>query len=255
MPDKPQPIWAYTEGLSDDIYRSQGIGECTGVQSLDFKEADTIARTNLSRMLAARIESEVLLTETYSGGTGQRGRGHTTGQVTSRQSTENLLEYSAIYDHWIDPDACTVHSAVKVSRQDIATAFRKQQEAFNAQLRNQEFMIVTQGRYGDVMHQGIAQMFSEAGINKLTLKRNKNTFLFKTRVTNNELLNNGKLVRVSIGLNIETPDGRIFWSQQVRGKGVSFGAVGRQKLTLMAVRNACENVITALRKILHHSVK
>ena len=74
----------------------------------------------------------------------------------------------------------------------------------------------------------------------------------KSRMTSNELLNNGKLVRVSIGLNIETPDGRMFWSQQVRGKGVSFSAVNRQRLTLMAVWDACGNVITALRKILHH---
>ena len=83
MPDKPQPEWAHTEGLSDDFYHSHGIGECTGIQKLDFKEADIIARTNLSRMLAAKIESEVKMTEKFSDKTNQRGEGHTTGQVTS----------------------------------------------------------------------------------------------------------------------------------------------------------------------------
>lgn len=256
MPSKPQPDWVLTESTASGVYKSQGIGQCTGLQSLDIEEADITARANLGRMLSSQIESEVLLVRTDLG----EGTGKSEGKISSRQSSAIALEHSVIYDHWVGPISCTIHSAVRVSQADIQAALKKQEREINAALRNQVFSVNTQGAYSDVLHRSILQMLSDAGITKVRLTSNadgyqSDAFIFKAEVTDQEWLNNGRLARVNVNLYIEAPDGSVIWIYQTTGKGMSYSTRDRNYLVKLAIKQAGQNASQPFQQALSKNVR
>lgn len=251
MSEKPQPDWVFVENTSGSEYKSQGISECSGLQTLDFKEADLNARANLSRMLESSVESEVVLQrDDYGNGTGK-----SSGLITSSQNTKMLLRKSSIYDRWIDLKACTIHSAVKISKADIQLALKQEKEKYNKALRNQRFVIVTNGEYKSELTLAMAEMLSQSGVTKLLKSPVENTYKLNAALENVDVLNNGLLVRVSIGLNVQTPEGSIVWSKLISGKGLSFGQSDQSQLTRVAIQQAGKNAKTVFEQMLDQNEK
>lgn len=237
LPARPRPSWVETESSSATAYLSHGVSECTGIQSMDFEEADISARSNLGHLISSHVESETVLIQEDAG----YGAGSSRGKVTSKQSTDSLLEKSIIYDRWLDSDSCVLYSAVKISQANIQDTIKRIELEHHNKLVNQRFLVRTEGEYNQKLAERMRQLLIDSGVKRVAVLADASTYILHGVVVNHELLNQNKLAKVTVRLEIINPQKDLIWTHQVVGKGVSFGGVSKEKLLNKAIEQAIED--------------
>lgn len=246
LPERPRPGWAGVDGSSVATYLSHGISECTGIQSMDFEEADASARSNLGRVLSTHVESEVvLIREDFGGAGGSRGK------ITSKQSTDSLLEKSTIYDRWLDRGSCVLYSAVRISRADIQATIKRIELERQNKLVNQSFLVKTEGEYSNKLAEKMQQLLIDSGVRNVTESASKNTYTLYGTVASKELIKQGRLAKVTIQLKIIDPKKNFIWMHQAVGKGVSFSAASKEQLFNKALVQAIDNMAASITEVFH----
>jgi len=218
-------------------YLSHGISECTGIQSMDFEEADTSARINLSHLISSHVESETVLIQDDFGG----GAGSSRGTVTSKQSTDSLLEKSVIYDRWLDSKSCVLYSAVKISQVNIQDTIKRIELDRQNKLVNQRFLVRAKGEYNHKLTERMQQLLIDSGVKRVTTLADATTYILHGVVASHEFLDQNKLVKVTVQLKIFNPQKDLIWAHQVVGKGVSFGGVSKDNLLNKAIKQAVDD--------------
>lgn len=246
LPVQSRPSWLGGESSTAKDYLSNGLTECTGIQSMDFEEADISARTNLSHLISSHVENEVVLIQEDFGG----GAGSNSGKVISKQSTNSLLEKSVIYDRWVDGDSCVVYSAVKVSQANIQETIKRIEAERNNKLLNQRFLVQAKGKYNSKLAERMQQLLVDSGVKKVAKTTGTKTYILNGVVASHEYLNQYKVAKVTVQLEIISPQKDLIWSQQVVGKGVSFGDTSKNTLLNKAIEHAVDNSKISIAEIL-----
>lgn len=215
---QPRPTWVDTEGLRNQVYYSQGIAQCTGLKTIDVKEASVNARGNLSRMLETQVQTEILLIR--EGNTATRS-GSESGKLTTSITSDALLSNSSIYAHWMDPNSCTVYSAVKLAKADIDQALKEAKQKEQNKLKNQRFVVISEGDYEDTLKVALTQVLSDNGVRQISDNVNEADYRFRVTLNSVDIFKDKKLVRVSLFARIVSLDGQTVWSASLRGKSIS----------------------------------
>ncbi len=246
LPASPRPAWVAAEGIEGDSYRSQGVAECTGIQSQDFKQADEAARTALGRMINTQVSSEVL---SIRGDYGPNA-GFRKDQVRSLQVSEAALANSRIFARWLDPDTCVIYSGVQIGKADITNAIRKLEEKERNRLANQLFTVSASGAEQEALERRLRAVLNRAGAQRVQSEAADGVFRFKGELVATTWQKNDTLVRAEVSLQVLDPQGAVLWSRETSGKGVSFGGVARSTLVEKAIDDALDNGLEELQKAL-----
>ena len=201
FPSKQRPSWVDTEGLSNNIYYSHGIAQCSGIKPIDIKESSVNARGNLSRMLETNVQSDILLirkSNTATQGGGESGRAETS------ISSEALLNNSSIYAHWVDPDSCTVYSAVKLAKDDLDRTINEAKETENAKLKNQRFFILAEGEYAAELKLAMANALVQNGVSRMVDDIAQADYSIDAEIQSIDIFTEKNLVRVSVFVSIRS---------------------------------------------------
>ena len=249
-PKRPRPAWVDADGVDNGQYRSQGLSECTGIKSMDYEEAETQARASLGRMLSSQVKSEITIIRRDFGA---EAGGSTDAQVQSDHISKALLEGSSIYDRWVDPGSCTIYAAVRVSVASVKQTLAKQAEEERKRFRNQMFSVAGQGDSSDLIKVKLTQSLVDAGVSRVSQDGNA-PYVFSGEIVDSSVINNGKLVRVTLRLSISDNNSQMIWSHQVEGKGVSFGATPTDVLHKKAMESALANVADVLKEMMNKPI-
>ncbi len=246
LPSREKPEWVGIESNSVTSYFSHGVSECTGIQPMDFKEADMSARSSLSHLISTYIESEVeLIQEDINGVARSRGKS------ISKQSTSALLEKSVIYDRWLDNKSCVIYSAVKISQSSIQTTIKRIESENKQKILNQFFSVQAEGKNSNKLINSLQQLLINSGVKKIKKIADKKTYVLRGSVTGYETFNQKKLAKVTIQLEIIDPQKTLIWSHQATGKGVSFGGASKNQLFNKALNQAIANSLAPITEMLH----
>ena len=246
LPARPRPNWVGADSSLDMTYLSHGISECTGIQSMDFEEADISARSSLSNLISSHVESETLLIQADYGD----GAGSSRGKITSKLSTDSLLEKSIIYDRWFDSGSCVLYSAVRISQADIQDTIRRIELERQNKLVNQRFFVRAVGIYNNKLAEGMQQLLIDSGVKRVTTLADANTYILHGVVASHEFLNQNKIAKVTIQLEIINPQKELIWTHQVVGKGVSFGGISKVQLLNKAIKQAIDDSMISIAEAL-----
>lgn len=219
-----RPSWVDTEGLKRQVYYSQGIAQCTGLKTIDVKKSATNARANLSRMLESQVETEINLIRHSNSAINS---GSESGQTNTSIASETLLKNSSIYDYWVDPNSCTIYSAVRLSKIDIDRTVAEAKEKEQSKLKNQRFVVQAEGEYQHSLQLSMLKVLSAYGVNQIIsreveYREDEADYSLHAKIQSVDLFAEKKLVRVVVFVSIRSVgDGRILWSAQLRGKSIS----------------------------------
>ena len=248
---KNKPSWVDTEGLKNGVYYSQGIAQCTGLKTIDTKESSVNARGNLSRMLETQVQTEILLIRKSDTATRS---GSESGQATTSIASDALLNNSSIYDYWIDPDSCTVYSAVKLSKSDIDQAVAKAKAKEQAKFKNQTFAIHAEGQYQKQLQLSITKILNDNGVSKIVPNSEQANYAFKAKIQAIDVFEEKKLVRIEVFVSIVSLlDNSTKWSAQLNGKSISLQGFQKDYQIRQALINAFEQDDEKLQSVLEQS--
>ncbi|HED33009.1 MAG TPA: hypothetical protein ENJ08_02170 [Gammaproteobacteria bacterium] len=247
---REKPDWVGVDRNESNWYLSNGVSGCTGIQSIDFEEADLSARTNLSRILNSDIKSQItLIQESSSDGSSSKY-----GNIITQETTSSLLNNSLIYERWLDNDSCTIYSAVKISHADVNLALEKLTSRESNKLINHRFTIRAKGKYHDRLILIIQNLLINAGVKTISTLERENTYMLEGSIVDIDFYNKNRVAKVTIQLSIIAPDKNVIWSHQEQGKSVSFGGISTKQLLNKAINQAARNSSTALITILNTNI-
>jgi hypothetical protein len=249
---KPRPSWVDTEGLKNGVYYSQGVAQCTGLKTIDVKEASTNARGNLSRMLETQVRSEILLIRKSNTATRS---GSESGQASTTIASDALLKNSSIYAHWVDPNSGSVYSAVKVSKSSIDKAIQDAKDKEQAKFKNQIFTIQVEGEHQKQLALSITKVLGENGVSKIVTNQEQAQYALRAKIQSIDIFKAKKLVRVEVFVSIiDLANQSTKWSQQLNGKSISFQGFERDYQIRQALIDAFNRDQQKLQSALEKSI-
>ena len=162
QPKSPRPSWIDNENVSSKALLSSGGSQCTGIQTLDFKESDQNARLNLGLLIRANVRGETNIIKRQDSSVG----GLSQASVQSTVSSESLLENAFVYDRWVDPINCSIHSAIRLNKEDYQRTKNRLQEIEARKPKNQLMLLRLKN---NVPSELLLATLSNLGAQKLTL--------------------------------------------------------------------------------------
>jgi len=247
---RAKPDWVGVDKNQSNWYLSNGVSECTGIQSIDFEEADLSARTNLSRILNSDIKSQITMVQKSA----SDGSGSKYGNIITQATTSSLLSNSLIYERWLDHDSCTIYSAVKISFADVNLALKKLKLGDTNKLINRGFTIRAKEKYHSRLIIIMQSLLVNAGVKNSSTLAQKNAYTLEGSIIDADFFNENRVAKVTIQFSIIAPNKNIIWTHQEKGKSVSFGGISTKQLLNKAINQAAENSNAALIKILNTDI-
>lgn len=242
FPSSPKPDWIHSKSTEYQYIQSMGLASCSGIQSMDFSNSDKQARVNLSAEIISDVKSSLKVkNSSYD------GFSHHSLVEQTEINTHLELKESEIYARWVDPNTCTIYSAIRLPKRLQHEIVQKHRRRIESQIINQSFSVTYIGHGLKAFEGRLESLLTRFGIKRVNTSSQGGLRLISKLISKAE--NRDYVTATLLFSVVEQSSGDKVWEQKIQGKGVSFNrSASIEKLLYLAIDDAFEQVQPPLEK-------
>lgn len=246
LPSQPRPIWVQGDQVTDKHYIASGLTRCTGLQDIDFQDAEISARASLARLISAQVVSSVNYQESMHNSV-SRSSMNTDTQINSSA----LLNEAVIFERWVDANTCTLYAGILLSKTNFQKSIKNKETQEKALLANQTISFAGHNQADDRVMNELASRLSKGEIRGITTKDQAR---LKVSVNVSDVQHTGKSCHLNLHLSlVDQSSGKTIWSTHASGKGASHTGKSYNILFDRAISDAFDATTPALIKYLKNA--